>query len=121
MKIKRYLKWTLICFLALAIIVQSIALIRCEILTRQYDSDFQQAWKANTMLGEMEYFKVLECDGVEAKVYYVSTGMEMANVLSFQKNHGKWEEVGWETIWSKSGSASEIIWPYWWHFIYGGF
>ena len=45
------------------------------------------------------------------------------NVLTFKFNHDTdlWEELFWSTIWSTNGSASEVIYPYWWHFIYGGF
>ena len=97
------------------------ALIKCEILTHKYHDDFAQAYTQNTILGEMEYFKVLSCDGNVAEVYYVSRGMTDANVLTFKNNNGVWQEISWETIWSTSGSASEVIYPYWWHFIYGGF
>lgn len=45
----------------------------------------------------------------------------MGNVLSFEKVDNNWKETNWDTIWSASGSASDVIWPYWWHFIYGGF
>lgn len=97
------------------------ALIKCEILTHRYHDDFTQAYTQNTMLGEMEYFKVLSCDGNTAEVYYVSKGMTDANVLLFKYTDGVWQEISWKTIWSTSGSASEVIYPYWWHFIYGGF
>ena len=96
------------------------ALINCEILTKKYYDDFKHAYTQNTMLGEMEYFKVLSCDENTAEVYYVSRDMTDANVLTFQNNNGVWQEIAWETIWSTSGSASEVIYPYWWHFIYGG-
>ena len=92
------------------------ALIKCEILTQKYYDDFEQAYTQNTMLGEMEYFKVLSCDGNTAEVYYVSKGMTDANVLTFIYN-GEWQEISWKTIWSTSGSASDVIYPYWWHFI----
>lgn len=121
MKSKKCIKWTLISVVIILIAIQSNALINCEILTRKYYSDFEYAYKDNTMLGEMEYFKVLECDGTKAKVYYVSKGKIEADVLSFEKVDDKWKETGWDVIWSTAGSASEIIWPYWWHFIYGGF
>ena len=97
-----------------------ISLIKCEILSHKYYDIFEQAYKQNTMLGEMEYFKVLSCDGNTAEVYYVSKGMTDANVLTFRNNNGTWQEISWETIWSTLGSASEVIYPYWWHFIYGG-
>ena len=40
--------------------------------------------------------------------------------IYFSANNGVWQEISWKTIWSTSGSASEVIYPYWWHFIYGG-
>ena len=95
-------------------------LIKCEILTKKYYDDFNQAYTQNTMLGEMEYFKVLTCNGNTADVYYVSKGMTSANVLTFSNNNGKWIQTSWKTIWSTSGSASDVIYPYWWHFVYGG-
>ncbi len=96
------------------------ALIKCEMLTQKYYDDFKQTYTQNTMLGEMEYFKVLNCDENIAEVYYVSKGMTAAHVLTFENNNGVWKEMSWNTIWSATGSASEVIYPYWWHFIYGG-
>ena len=46
-----------------------ISLIKCEMLTHKYYNDFAQAYKQNTMLGEMEYFRVLSCDENIAEVY----------------------------------------------------
>ena len=97
-----------------------ISLIKCEMLTHKYYDDFEHAYKQNTMLGEMEYFKVLSCGENTAEVYYVSKGMTDANVLTFKNDNGIWQETSWKTVWSTSGSASEVIYPYWWHFIYGG-
>lgn len=82
-------------------------LIKCEILTQKYYDDFKQAYTQNTMLGEMEYFKVLSCDENTAEVYYVGKGMTDANVLSFENNNGVWQEISWKTIWSASGSATK--------------
>ena len=107
-------------FLAVFALVQSIALIKCEILTNKHYADFEVAYRDNSMLGEMENFKVLNCDGRTAEVYYIETGKTTAHVLSFEKADGSWEETNWRCIWSSTGSASEVIWPYWWHFIYGG-
>ena len=107
--------------LMVLIAIWILSLIKNDILTLKYHDDFAQAYTQNTMLGEMEYFKVLRCDGKNAEVYYVSKDMTGANVLTFEKKDGVWQETAWETIWSTSGSASEVIYPYWWHFIYGGF
>ena len=31
---------------------------------------------------------------------------------------GNWKEVSWNTIWSNTGSAGDVIYPYFWHWIY---
>lgn len=78
------------------------------------------------MLGEMEYFKVLRYAPSRsdiAQVYYVCEGNALGSVLTFQFDYetDSWKEISWNVIWSGvGGSASEVIWPYWWHFIYGG-
>ena len=117
-KVLKVLLIVTICFL----IIWISALLKCEYLTQKYYDDFEYAYTANTMLGDMEYFKVLSCDGKYAEVYYVSKDMFCANILYFSNVSGEWlETTTYNTIWSSQGSASEVIWPYWWHFIYGGF
>ena len=120
MKQRKGTLWILLVCLAVIVLVQSIALVKCELLTSQYYADFEDAYRDNPMLGEMESFKVLNCDGQTAEVYYIESGKTGAHVLSFEKTDGCWAETGWRCIWSTTGSASEVIWPYWWHFIYGG-
>ena len=57
-----------------------------------------------------------------AEVYYVSKHRAGGNIVSFIKENNEWKFNKWEqTVWSSTGSASDVIWPYWWHFIYGGF
>ncbi len=119
MKRKRWLI-LIIAIIVIPTLIWISALIKCEILTQKYHDDFDLAYAQNTMLGEMEYFKVLSCDGSTAKVYYVSKDMSGADVLTFKYTDGVWQQRSWETIWSATGSASEVIYPYWWHFVYGG-
>ena len=117
---RKYIKKSFIFVLFILLVLQMSAVIKIEILTAKYYDIFQDAYKSNTMLGEMDSFKVLEYDGATAKVYYISKNKTCGDVLSFANVDGAWEETYWETIWSKSGSASDVIWPYWWHFIYAG-
>jgi hypothetical protein len=102
------------------LIVWCAALIRCEVLTHRYADDFAHAHESNTMLGKIAYFKVLHCEGETAEVYYVSEGNTVGSVLEFQKTDEGWEEVSWRTVWSKNGSASDVVWPYWWQFFITG-
>ena len=96
------------------------SLIKCEILTNKYYDDFEYASTNTTILGEIEYFKVLNCDNKKAEIYYVSKGMTGGDVLTFEKENDIWTQTNWETVWSTTGSASSVIYPYWWHFIYSG-
>ena len=118
---KKYLRITALAVLLIFCIVWLGAIIRCEYLTNRYYDDFADAWRVNTMLGEMEYFKVLSCNGEWADVYYVGKDYSSGDLMTFCREEGQWAEAGWDTVWSDTGSASEVIWPYWWHFIYGGF
>ncbi len=113
----------IICFF---LIIWIGTLLKCEVLTHRHYNEFKDAYKQNTMLGDMEYFKVLSYCPYRtnvAQVYYVCEGNAAGNVLAFQYDYDtdSWKEISWSVIWSDSGSASEVIWPYWWHFIYGGF
>lgn len=118
--IKRIPLYVITGIVAVSLIVWSAALIKCEILTNKYYDDFEYAYQGNSMLGDMEYFKVLKCNGETAEVYYVSKGNISGNVLEFKNQDGVWVEISWEAIWSASGSASNVVWPYWWQFFITG-
>ena len=121
------IKYLLLGFIACLNCVWVGSLIKCEVLTHQYYDEFKDAYQKNTMLGDMEYFKVLNCCSTRApdiaQVYYVSKGNTSGHVLTFKYDYNthSWEEISWSAVWSTSGSASKVIYPYWWHFIYGGF
>lgn len=117
---RKKLLFLIVPILVIPILIWVSSLIKIEILTQKYYDDFESAYTQNTMLGEMEYFKVLSCDGNIAKVYYVSEDMSGGDVLTSKYTNGEWEQTSWETVWSATGSASDVIYPYWWHFIYGG-
>ena len=97
------------------------ALSECDALTEQYYDDFKDSHLQTGFHDELEYFKVLSCDGETAEVYYVAKDNANGCVLDFEKLEGEWTMTEWNCIWSDYGSASGVIWPYWWHFIYGGF
>ena len=116
--LKRFLIYTLLFVVALFLVVWGMSLLKCEYLTRKYYADFEFAYQNNTIIGDIEYFKVLRCDKSRAEVYYVSDNC--GDVLTFAYRDGSWVETNWRTVWSKTGSASDSVWPYWWqHFITG--
>lgn len=105
----------------LGIAIWLLSLLRCEILTFIHKDDFKNAYISNNMLGDMEQFHVLSYKNGYARVYYIGKGKSSGDVLTFKKENGKWLEIEWETVWSGcGGSASGVVWPYWWHFVYGG-
>lgn len=121
-KIKHILRIIITVSIILPIILWLFALLRCEVLTLLHGDEFETVYKENTMIGEIDYLKVLDYSDTSARVYYVSANKSGADVLIFKKQNGIWYYEAWEqTVWSSTGSASEVIWPYWWHFIYGGF
>ncbi|MBQ8783294.1 MAG: hypothetical protein IJZ57_05935 [Clostridia bacterium] len=95
----------------IALLAWGISIAKCEVLTDKYSDDFKNAYQSNSMISnDVEYFKVLECDDTNAKVYYFSE--KSGNVLTFKKENGKWIEKDWEVVWSQTGSASGVVWPY---------
>ncbi len=72
------------------------------------------------MIGDIDYLRVLDYSDEFARVYYVSKNKAVGDVVAFEKKDDDWLYSRWDTIWSDTGSASSVIWPYWWHFLYGG-
>ena len=116
---KKYLKrlplYIPVAIVLVFLVVWGVSLLKCEILTNKYSEELKYAHTENAMLGKIESYKVLECDGKTAEVYYVCDNNTVGNVLTFEKQNDEWKEISWETIWSKQGSADEMLWPYWWH------
>ena len=113
--IKRLPLYIPLAIVLLFLVVWGASLLKCEILTNRYHDELEYAHVENTMIGKINSFKVLKCDGETAEVYYVCDNNTVGNVLEYQKENGEWKEIGWNTIWSKQGSADEMLWPYWWH------
>ena len=99
----------------LFLVVWGASLLKCESLTNKYSAELEYAHIENTMIGKINFFKVLECDGETAEVYYVCDNNTIGNVLKYQKENNQWKETSWDCIWSKQGNADEMIWPYWHH------
>ncbi len=116
--IKRIPLYIIASIIAVFIIVWCAALIKCEVLTNKYYEEFESAYQSNSMISDVEYFKVLNCDGKTAEVYYVSDAS--GDVLEFKKQDSTWTPTEWRTVWSKNGNASGVVWPYWWQLFITG-
>ena len=102
------------------LLIWLFSLAKCLLLTSLFSDSFESFYANNPMLREPGFVRVLRCNKSNAAVYYISQGKTSGNILLFEKTDNTWVEAGWNTIWSDTGSASSIVWPYWWHFIYGG-
>ncbi len=81
-----------LCFL----LVWGTSLGKCELLTFIHGDEFSELYKANTMIGEQKYLKVLEYSDRYARVYCVEKDNYMANILSFVRSGEQWEYDKWE-------------------------
>ena len=103
------------------ILIWGVQLVKCEIITMMHKDEFldQTLYEENTMIGDMEYIKVLNYSKNYARIYYVSKGHSLGSLIGFIRDEGKWKYSEWEAGgWSASGNADSIVWPYWWHFVY---
>lgn len=88
--------------------------LRYEYLTLQYGNSFAELQNSTHMIDEVDNLKVLTYSDSHARIYYIgNTG----DILTFRKVNGSWEleDGSWVTVWSKTGSADGIIWPYFYH------
>ncbi len=99
--------------LLLMIMFWIASIVKCEIVTNKHGGEFDTIYKENTMMGEIDYLKILIYSNESSLVYYVSKDRSGGDILIFTKKDKKWVYEGWErTVWSKSGSADGFIWPY---------
>ena len=106
-------KILIIVFILSPLIIWGMSILRCELLTNQHGKEFETVYKENTMMGEIDYLKVLNYSDVSARVYYVSKNRTGGDILIFSKKDNQWTYDKWErTVWSKSGSADGFMWPY---------
>lgn len=108
MKLKRIIYLFLI-FLSIGLITPYV---KVEILTKLYGTQFKGLEIQTGFLKESEYLKVFKYGSDKAKVYYVEKNHSSGNMLYFDKVNNSWQLDKWDTVWSYSGSADGIIWPY---------
>ena len=97
------------------IAIQLVSIGKTEILTVIYGKEFDGI--QNDMITNIDYLKVLDYSYDKATIYYVIRSGS-GNVCTFVKNQDDcWKEIEWRTVWSSSGTPSDMIWPYWWDYI----
>ncbi|MDP4133818.1 MAG: hypothetical protein Q8882_07385 [Bacillota bacterium] len=108
---KKKLKILLLIVIACPFIIWASAITKCEVLSFQYGKEFEGLEESSTnMISKSETVKVLEYNKMSARIYYKNR--YYGNIFRFIKQDGKWVLDGWETVWSRAGSADGFMWPY---------
>jgi len=98
------------------IAIQMVSIGKTEVLTVIYGKEFDGVH--NDSIEKSDYLKVLDYSYDKATVYYVDRNSS-GTVCSYRKDQDDcWKEIKWKTVWSSSGSTSNMIWPYWWDTIF---
>lgn len=94
-------------------LIWGISILKCELLTALYGSQFEVLYQENAMMGDIDGLKVLDHSSDTARVYHVSKNRAAGDILVFSKQKDRWMYDKWErTVWSKTGSADGFLWPY---------
>lgn len=100
--------------LILIVCVVILPYARVEILTALHKGEFETEYTQTHMVDDIEYLKVINYSGETANVYYVLKNHAAAILVTLERSDNNWTIITWKTVWSKTGSASEFIWPYYW-------
>ncbi|MBE7026353.1 MAG: hypothetical protein E7410_02125 [Ruminococcaceae bacterium] len=114
---KKFLIFILIISL-IVFVFWGIPMLKCEYLTARYGHEFDlsQVPEENSMLGKVEWFKILSYNDDIAQIYYIDEDFSTGNILTFKKVSGEWKYDSWDTLWTaRGGNADENVWPYFWH------
>lgn len=86
--------------------------LKSEYLTQRYGNEFKELYLQTGMIEEIEYFRVLKKNNESADVNYITKDHSSSVLITFKLENQNWILNEWRTIWSKSGSADDFIWPY---------
>ena len=117
---KKRIAVILIIILISPILYWGISLAKCEILTIMHGHHFTEEHIASADIGDVDFLKVLSYSKNKATVYYVSDSKTFGTIHTFTKEKGEWQYDNWYwAMWTANGgNASEMVWPYLWHFLY---
>ena len=112
---KKYLLIFIIGILFLLFVFWGESMVKCEIITFQHGDEFFDFEEVSTA----SEYKILTYTDEFARVYCVNFDKSNGSVHDFIKQGNVWIYNAWEDAgWSTSGSADDVIWPYWWHVVY---
>ena len=106
------LRTILLTLIAAAVIFWAGSILHCEHLTRQYYTDdmLTACVEQTGFIQSDAEIKILEYESDYAKVYARSA--DSCDAVLLVREGEAWKVASWNCIWSKQGSADEILWPY---------
>lgn len=104
----------IICLIIVAALLWAwgVSFLKAEYLTCRHGDEFADLWTATNMLSGIDELRVLSYSRRKAKVYYVGAERSNGNIYWFVRDGDTWQFDRWDTVWSSSGSADGIMWPY---------
>ena len=108
------MKKLIIAFIAIPLVFWGIPMAVCETQTYLHGSEFDGLQGQTRMIGDVDYWKVMSYSSESATVYYVKEDGG-GSTVAFSKQGDAWVLDRWDTIWSRTGSADDFIWPYFYH------
>lgn len=81
-----------------------------EVNTVIWGDEFREEYKQTGMIRDIRYYKVFYVLDENAKIYYVD--QDTGTFVYFVKEGERWKMQEYETVWSESGSASGITFPF---------
>ena len=102
---------------SLLIVLLLVALFpyaKAEYLTNKYGDQFREEYKQIDWISDIEYHKVIGYSSDKATVVYIAHNHTACFKIDFEMKEDEWQMTTWDCIWSKTGSADGIMWPYYW-------
>ena len=99
-----------ICMFFLLVVV--FPYVKVELLTFFHGDEFPNIVEDIAMIDGMEYIKVMEYSDESAEVLCISKEHGATILCYYEKKNDEWNLETWSCIWSDTGSASELIWPF---------
>lgn len=110
-KIKNFFLVIILAIIIVLVGYYLASLLRCEVLTILHGYEFVGENEQTHMISDVDYLKVLNYSKDKAEVYYVAK-YDVGIILRFEKQDGAWVMNFWDAVWSASGSADGIKFPY---------
>lgn len=117
----KFIKKTVLLALIVVLSIWIIQLLICDFLTFKYSSCIDLYQTSETLsywIDDSFSAKIISRKQTEMKIYYYNDHMGILVVFDYCA--GEWISTYSQPdiIWSSTGNADRIVWPYWYHCFY---